>query len=148
MAAVTAGVVMAVAAVGSAYSQNKAAKQQARAQRLEQRRADVANARERRATVRAARVARAQIEAQASTSGLGGSSVTSGAVSNVQSTASANLGWLNFNQQVSSQVSQANIAAARWMSRANNWQALGSLAQQVGGSFGNQGGGASSGGTT
>jgi hypothetical protein len=132
MAAITAGVVMAVAAVGSAYAQNKSAKAQARAQKAEQRRADIANARERRMTVRNARIARAQIEAQAATSGLGGSSVAAGSMANVSSQMARNLGWLSTNQQISAQVTSANLSAAKWMSRANTWAALGQAAGAVG----------------
>ena len=143
MAAITALVVTAVAAVGSAYSQNKSAKAQARAQKAEQRRSDIANARERRMTVRNARVARAQIEAQAATSGLGGSSAAAGAMANVSSQMGDNLGWLSTNQQINAQVTAANLSAAKWMSRANTWAALGSTAQAFGGQFGGATGGGS-----
>lgn len=148
MAAITAAVAVGVAAVGSAYSQHRAARSSARAQRAEQRRADIANARERRATVRNARVARASIDAQAATAGLSGSSVAAGATANVQSQMADNLNWLDVNQQISAQVTRANLDAAAWMSRANNWAALGQIAGAFGGQFGGSPGGGSAKGNT
>lgn len=131
MAAITAGVITAVAAVGSAVSQRNAARAQVRSQRIEQRRADIANARERRATVRNARVARAQIEAQASLTGQSGSSTVAGATASVQQQLGSNISFLDQNQQLSSQATAANISAAKWMSRANTWAALGNSVSAV-----------------
>lgn len=145
MAAITMAVVATASAVGSAYSQNRAARASARAQRAEQRRADIANARERRATLRNARVAAASIEAQAANTGLATSSAAAGAAANVQSQVASNLNWLDVNQQLSAQVSRANQQAAAWMSRANNWAAVGQIAGDFGQRFGsNPGGGSAS----
>lgn len=125
MAAITAGVITAVAAVGSAVSQRNAARAQSRSQRIEQRRADIANARERRTVVRNARVARAQIEAQASLTGQTGSSTVAGATSGVQQQLGSNLSFLDQNQQLSAQATAANISAARYLTQASTWATLG-----------------------
>lgn len=119
MAAITSLVVSTVAMGAQAYSTNRAARAQRRSQRIEQRRADIANARERRATVRAARVARSQVEAQAATSGVGGSSTTAGSLASIQQQLGSNLSFLDQNQMLSAASTAANLDAAKWMSRAN-----------------------------
>lgn len=137
MAAITSLVVTTLATGYQAYSANKSAKAQRRGQRIEQRRADIANARERRATVRAGRVARAQVEAQAATSGVGGSSTTAGAVSGIQQQLGSNLSFLDQNQQLSARSTAANLDAAKWMSKANT---AGAVAEVAGGVFSRTGG--------
>lgn len=118
-----------VAAVAGAYSQRKAAKAQAKSYAAQQRQADIANARERRAAVRNARVAQASVESQGAITGVSGSSGIAGSLANIQSRLGENVGFLGQNQQLSSQASQANIAAANWMARANTFNAIGEIAQ-------------------
>lgn len=125
---------LATAAVaGTAYAakqQKKAAAQSRSAQRAEQRRADIAAARERRGAVRNARVMRASIEAQAAGTGLVGSSSASAAMSNVQGRTNENLSFLDQTAALSAQASAANIAAARYASRAETGLAVAGLAKQ------------------
>lgn len=138
------GVITAIAlgimAVGT-YQQVKASKASAKAQRAaiaaEQRRADIANARERRGAIRNARVARASIESQAATTGLVGSSAAQGAMNNVQSRMGENLSFLDQNQQLSAQASQANMLAAKYASKANMWGSVVGMGQMLMGASGN-----------
>lgn len=126
MALVTAAVVGAVAAVGSAYYQRRSGKEQKKAIRAQQRQADLANARERRGLIRNARVARASIESQAALTGLTGSSSASASTSNVQGRLGENLSFLDQNMQLSEQASIANERAAGYMTKASNIGAIGS----------------------
>lgn len=136
MAAITTAVLVGASAVGSAYSQRKAGKAQARAQKAEARRAEIANARERRATVRNARVARAQVEAMGATSGLSGGSTVAGSMASIGQQLGSNLNWLDVNAELTATASAANMQAAQWMSRANTWAAVGEIAQGVGAQWG------------
>lgn len=136
MAAITTAVIAGVAAVGSAYSQRKAGKAQARASRAEARRAEIANARERRATVRNARVARAQVEAMGATAGLSGGSTVAGSMASIGQQLGSNLNWLDVNAELTATASAANMQAAKYMSQANTWAAVGEIAQGVGGQWG------------
>lgn len=116
------------AAVVGAVSQRKAAKAQEKSYKAQQKQADIANARERRNAVRQARVMQASVESQGANTGTTGSSGISGSLSNIQARLGENLGFLGTQQQLASQASQANIEAARWMSRANTAQAVGNIA--------------------
>lgn len=135
--------ITAATSVGSAVSQRRGAREARRANRADQRRADIANARERRAIVRSARVARAQVEAQGAVSGLTGSSAVAGSTANIQSQLGENLSFLDQNQQLSAAASRANAAAASWMSRAGTFGVLGQLAEAGGAQFGGNPGGGS-----
>jgi len=103
---------------GGAISQRKAAKAQAKAQRTQQRIADIKAARERRSQVAEARRARAQIESQAGVSGIQGSSGAIGAQSSVQSQLASNLSFLDNVQSLSQQTSIFNQQAAKAQSNA------------------------------
>lgn len=136
MAVFTAIAVAAVAA--SAYvgyksykAQKAAAGAQRKAQAAEQRRADIQNARERRFAVRNARVARASIEAQAAGTGLVGSSSVAAAMSNVTGRTNENLSFLDQTASLSTQASNANIAASKYASDANKWAAIGDFTSSV-----------------
>lgn len=123
----------AVAVGGAVYAgqqQKKAAKASRAAMAAEQRRADIANARQRRFAVRNARVARASIEAQAAGTGLVGSSSVAAAASNVTGRTNENISFLDQNAELSQQASAANMAAAKYTSRANTGQAISSAAGQ------------------
>jgi hypothetical protein len=132
MAAITAAVVVAAAAVYSGVQQRKAAKAQARSLRAQQRQADIANARERRNAVRAGRVARASVEAQAANTGLFGSSAAMGSTANIQSRTGENLSFLDQNAELSQAASVANQQAAGYIQKAQMGQTIG----QIAGSFG------------
>lgn len=138
--AVFTSIVLAAVAIGSAvYSaqqQKKAAAATRKGMAAEQRRADISNARERRFAVRNSRVARASIEAQAAGTGLVGSSSASAATSNVTSRTNENLSFLDQNAELSQKASSANMAAARYTSRANTGQAVGSIATSAMGMYG------------
>ena len=127
MALVTAAVVSAVAAVGSAYMTYRQGKAQQKAIRAQQRQADLANARERRNAVRNARIQRASIESQASLTGMTGSSAAAGSISNVQSRLGENLSFLDQMIGLSQQASRANEEAASWASRAGITRAIGGV---------------------
>lgn len=114
--------------VYQAKQQKKAAAETRKAAAADQRRADIANARERRFAVRNARVARASIEAQAAGTGLMGSSSASAALSNVTSRTNENLSFLDQNAELSQQASSANVAAAKYSSRAATAGAVAGLA--------------------
>lgn len=120
--------VMAAGAVYGAVQARKGVKEQRKAIRAEQRRADIANARERRFAVRNARVARASIESQAAMSGIGGSSAAQASMANVQGRLGENLSFLDQNQQLSQMASVANERAAEYASRAAMGQAVVNLA--------------------
>lgn len=136
MALVTAAVVGAVAAVGSAYMSYKQGKAQQKAIKAEQRRADIANARERRMAVRNARVARASVESQAGNTGLFGSSAAAASTANIQGRLGENLSFLDQNAELSQKASRANETAARYGNYANMLGAIGSTATTLGGYFG------------
>jgi hypothetical protein len=136
MALITAAVVGAVAAVGSAYMSYKQGKAQQKAIRAQQRQADIANTRERRFAVRNARVARASIESQSANTGLFGSSATAASTSNVQGRLGENLSFLDQNAMLSQQASSANEQAARYGNMANTIGAIGNAAGAIGGRFG------------
>lgn len=121
----------AVAVGGAVYAgqqQKKAARATRAAMAAEQRRADIQNARERRGAIRNARVARASIEAQAAGTGLVGSSSVAAAASNVTGRTNENISFLDQNGQLSAQASAANMAAARYTSRAQTGQAISNAA--------------------
>ncbi len=128
MAAITLGVIAVAAAGASAYNSHKASKAQRKALAAQQKQADIENARSRRATIRNARVARASVENQAAQSGLGGSSMQAGSISNIQSRMGENLSFLDQSIQTAQQASTANIQAAGYQQRANNWQTVSSMA--------------------
>lgn len=136
MALLTAAIVGAVAAVGSAYMTYKQGKAQQKAIRAQQRQADLANARERRMAVRNARIARASIENQAANTGLAGSSAAAASMANVQGRLGENLSFLDQNQQLSQQASAANERAARYGTMAGILGAIGGGAMSIGGYFG------------
>lgn len=136
MAAITAAVVVAAAAVYTGVQQRKAAKATARAQRAQQRQADIAQARERRAAVRNARVARGSVEAQAANTGLVGSSAAAGSIANIQSRTGENLSFLDQSQQLAQAASIANEQAAGYASKAQMGQAVGKAAGSFGGIYG------------
>lgn len=136
MALVTAAVVTAVAAVGSAYMSYKQGKAQQKAIRAQQRQADLANARERRAAIRNARVQRASIESQSALTGLTGSSASRGSISNVQQRLGENLSFLDQMVALSRQASAANEAAASYASKGAVFGAIGSVAGGAGRMFG------------
>ena len=117
MALVTAAVIGAVAAVGTAYMSYRQGKEQKKAIKAQQRQADIANARERRFAVRNARIARASVESQAATTGLVGSSAAAASMANIQGRLGENLSFLDQNQMLSAQASRANENAATWGSR-------------------------------
>jgi len=126
MALVTAAVVGAVAAVGSAYMSYKQGQAQKKAIRAQQRQADLQNARERRAQIRQARMARASVESQAALTGLTGSSAARGSISSINSRMGENLSFLDQMIGLSRQASSANEEAASWASRAAITSSLGS----------------------
>jgi hypothetical protein len=136
MAAITALVVVAAAAVYTGVQQRKAAKATARAQRANQRQADIAQARERRAAVRNARVARGSVEAQAANTGLVGGSAAAGSIANIQSRTGENLSFLDQSQALASAASIANEQAAGYTSKAASGQAVGQAAGSFGGIYG------------
>lgn len=107
--------VSAIMGIDAQRKQERAAKRQAKAeeqrQRLEQKRADLRTARERAMAVRRARAARASQLAQATAGGAGtGGSGALGAMGGTQTQLAQGLGFLNQNQQISSQISNLNIA--------------------------------------
>lgn len=133
MAAVTTIIagVGAASAVGSAYAQSRQASSMRRANRAQQRQADIANARERRAAIRAARVARASVESQAATTGIVGSSSVAGSVSNITSATNENLSFLDQNQQLMAKASAANRQAASWAATGSVFDTIGALATKL-----------------
>lgn len=136
MALVTAAVIGAAATVATYQQQRKSAKAQARAQRAQQRQADIANARERRAAIRNARVQRASVESQAATTGIVGSSGVEGSLANITSETNSNISFLDQSQQLSSEASVANQQAADYASRAQGYQDIGNLANKAGQVYG------------
>lgn len=136
MALITAAVVGAVAAVGTAYMSYKQGKAQEKAIRAQQRQADLKNARERRASVRQARMARASVESQAALTGLGGSSAASGSIGSINSRMGENLSFMDQMLGLSQQASAANEEAARWARMAGVTGAIGGAANGVGQRFG------------
>lgn len=144
--------VMAVATVVSSQQSQQAAKAQKQAtaaqmeaQAAQQRGASVAAQRERIKTVREARIARANVLAGGM--GMGFGSDTSGivgATSSIQSQMGSNIGYINQQETFAAQASEANRQAAGFTSqaighqaKAQQWQAIGSLASSA---FGAQGG--------
>lgn len=136
MALVTAAVVTAVAAVGSAYMSYKQGKAQEKAIRAQQRQADLRNARERRQAIRQARVARASVESQAALTGLTGSSAARGSISNIQSRLGENLSFLDQMVALSNQASAANEEAARYATMGGIFQSIGGGASAAGKLYG------------
>lgn len=136
MALVTAAVIGAVAAVGTAYMSYRQGKEQKKAIKAQQRQADIANARERRMSIRQARIARASVESQAATTGLVGSSAAAASMANIQGRLGENLSFLDQMQSLSAQASRANEAAASWGSRAATLGAIGNAANMYGSYFG------------
>ena len=121
------------AAVGTGVSvseSRQAAKQQRKAQKLSQRRADLEAARARREQVREARIRRAEIISRSTAVGGAGSSAEAGATGSVQSQLGANLGFLGRTQQLSRGISQASGRAAQAQSRAATAGAIGGFAGQ------------------
>lgn len=135
MALVTAAVVGAVAAVGSAYMSYKSGKEQQKAYRAQQRQADLRNARERRMAIRNARVQRASIESQAANTGLAGSSAASASMSNVQGRLGENLSFLDQTGALSEQASRANEQAAVYASHASTLGAISQSSMSLGSYF-------------
>lgn len=111
-------------ATGGAVSAREASQENRKAQRIAQRRADLATARQRRQQIREARIARAQVEAQGAGRGIQGSSGIVGAGASVQSQLASNLSFLDQTQELSGQISDANIRAGRLGSRAATFKAV------------------------
>lgn len=111
-------------ATGGAVSRRDAAKEQEKSQKLAQRRADIATARQRRQQIRDARIARAQVASQGSGRGIQESSGIIGAEGSIGSQLSSNLSFLDRTQEISGQISQANIRAGKLQSRAATFQAV------------------------
>lgn len=124
------GVAAVAGTVYSAQQQKKAARATRAATAAEQRRADIATARERRSAIRNSRVLRASIEAQAAGTGLVGSSSVAQSAANVSSSTNEAVSFLDRTQALSQQASAANIAAARYASRADTGAAVAQLAKQ------------------
>lgn len=135
MAVVTSAIVVAAAAVYGGLQQRKAAKEQRKAIRAQQRQADLANARERRGAIRQARMNMASVQSQAALTGLTGSSAASASMSNIGSRLGENLSFLDQNMQLSQQASVANERAAGYASKAATAQTIGSIASSWGGMY-------------
>lgn len=118
---------MAAGALYSGVQQRKAAKEQRKAIRAQQRQADLANARERRSAIRNARVNMASVQSQAALTGLTGSSAASASMSNIGSRLGENLSFLDQNIQLAQQASVANDRAAGYMSKAAMGQTVSEL---------------------
>jgi len=135
----------AVSVVGTVMGLNESRKQskqqaaaaadQRRAQRLEQRIADVRAARERRQGLAAEQKARAQQTAAAFAAGAADSSALQGALGASRSQVASNVGFNSMIGDLSGQVSIFNISAANHQSKAATHGAMAGLYKEVGSIF-------------
>ena len=126
------------AAEDAADAQHAASQQQAERARLEQRRADIQNARTVRAAIRQARVARAAIINTGANSGTSGSSGVLGGAGSVQAQLGSNLGYFGAMGELNTGVFQTQVGEAEALSSATQsqasaagWGALGQLGGSI-----------------
>lgn len=136
MAVITTAVVVAAATVYSAVQQRKAAKATKRAQKAQQRQAELAAARERRDAIRQQRVQQGSIEAQAANTGLVGSSAAANASGNVTSRTNENLSFMDMIGELTRKQQMAMNAAAKYQRMASYGEAVASMASSFGGGGG------------
>jgi hypothetical protein len=117
--AITAAVTTAVAAVGSAYAQNKASKAQQKATNIQ-------NARERREQLKAIRMAQRELEFQGQASGTGGGSAQAQAMGSVASTGAGRVG-----AQIQTIAAANNVS--HWNRVGSGFGALSQVAQTLAG---------------
>lgn len=122
--AISATIAAVAVSAGSAASQHrqqrKAARSQRQARDLEQRKSDISRARENAKAIAAQQAALASQEAQGSASGIGSSSVLSGAQGSVQSTTAGNIGFADqINRLVQGQNAAIQSAANSRQTAAN-----------------------------
>lgn len=123
-------IVIGVAGTVASYSQQKkqakaqerAAEEQRKAMKAQQASSNYRAARERRQMVARSRVLAAQQQAGGFASGAGlGTSIVSGAVGGITSTAAGNIGASNIMQGYANQATGYNIASAGYSSQANQY---------------------------
>jgi hypothetical protein len=139
MAALTtiiAGAALATAAVGTATS-IKSGKQAARYQRdasaMQQKQADLQNARNKREAIREARMAYGRAQNSAANQGVSDSSGSQGGLSSIASQAADNVSFLDQYGFFSDQASRSLGRASAAQSRANTGAAIANLGFQVAG---------------
>lgn len=102
---------------------------QEKAGKAQQRMADIRAARSRRAQIAEGRRARAAITAQATQSGIAGSSAEAGARGSVGSQVAANVSFLDSQQSLAGSVSRLNQSAQDSLSNAGTAQAIANASQ-------------------
>lgn len=125
----------AASAASSHRQQRKAASKQKKANRLEQRKSDISRSRANAKALSEQQSTLASQQAQGSASGVGSSSVLSGAQGSVQSGTASNIG---FADQINNLVSQQNSLAEKASNNlrtAANAQSIGSLGQTALGAY-------------
>lgn len=124
--------ISAYSAISSSQNQKKAMKQQAAANAAQQRATSAEAQRERIKAIREARMRAGQIEGAGGTMGMGqASSGIAGSISSIGSQAADNIGRINVQEGFAAQASAANIAAAKYQSKAATWQAIGSISTSI-----------------
>ena len=125
------------ATVYSMDQQQQAAEDQAKAnrksQKLQQKKADIATARERAKQVRASRIARASALAQSQSGEATGGSGLAGAQANIGGSAAKSAQFLNQNAQISSEISNLNIATSKKVAKHGSNAAVGAGVAAVAG---------------
>jgi hypothetical protein len=132
VSSIIAGVALASSATGAAVShrqQRKASKKQKRSNQLEQKKSDISRARANSQALASQQTNLASQQAQGSASGIGSSSVLSGAQGSVQTSTASNIG---FADQINALVGQQNDLAQQ---AANNMRTAGT-ASSVGNTIG------------
>lgn len=132
--------VLTIVGVASSRRQaKKARKQQKKADRISQRRADIVNAKANRRRLAEARRLRAQTIAAGEGAGVGGGSGVAGAAGAVQTTSASNVSLQNTLVGLDAARFDALSKANDALGRAQTFQAVAGLSQQLGrGSFGEQ----------
>lgn len=134
LTAIIAGAGLATAAVGTAGSLKqgrRAASAQREASAMQQKQADLQNARQKRDAIREARLAYGRTTNAAANQGVSGSSGSQGGLSSIASQVGDNISFLDQYGFFSDQASRALGRANQATSRANTAGAIGSLGFQV-----------------
>ena len=126
---ISAGVAVAGTAV-SIHQNRQAAKDQEKAQDVQQRIAEVEEQRKRALALRQARIQRARIENIAAQTGTSGSSGETGALQSISNQTNANLSFLDVTSQLANQATAYNRSAARRQSNAATAGAITDVASQ------------------
>jgi hypothetical protein len=101
------------------------------AERLKQKRADLRSARARTKALRQARIQRAEVAAQATVGeGTGGSGAV-GATAGVTQQLTTNLAFMDINKNISTQLSNLNVASSRTSARAAGRRAIFGAGQDI-----------------